>query len=279
MLLGVLVAILGTLLAACGDVPVHESDRAALVALFNATDGRNWTNNSNWLSDKPPGRWHGVTTDSGGRVTHIRLPRNGLAGRVPPELGSLQKLQILDFQANQLSGLIPPELGDLDNLTGLYLAGNRLTGQVPRDLGNLHKLTTLSVHGNQLSGRVPPEALESLANLTWLALGENDLRGCVPSALRDQLAHIISTIRGLPYCDEVPPPRPCKAGMTLKPGEYCTIDTLPPDALWPAAWPHQLEVEGEIACLGGTCSVDRVDKPGFRARKNPDKSWTIYEVP
>ncbi|MDE2822842.1 MAG: hypothetical protein OXK79_04985 [Chloroflexota bacterium] len=29
-----------------------DSDRAALVALCNATDGPNWTNNTNWLSGR-----------------------------------------------------------------------------------------------------------------------------------------------------------------------------------------------------------------------------------
>ena len=280
LLVGVLVAVVGILLAACGGVPVHDSDRAVLVALFNATDGRNWTNNSNWLSDRPPDKWHGVTIDHGGRVTHLRLPRNGLAGRIPPELGSLQKLQILDFQANQLGGPIPPELGDLDNLTGLYLAGNRLTGQVPRELGNLRELTSLSLYGNQLSGDVPPEALDNLANLTWLALDENDLRGCVPNALRDQLSEGSTMVRGLPFCDEVPAPRPCKPGMTLWPGDYCTIDAPPPpeSSLHPA-WPYQMRVEGEVACFGGTCSVERVKKYGFHARKHPDKSWTVIQVP
>ena len=37
------------------------TDRDALEALYNATDGPNWTNNSNWLSDRPIGEWHGVT--------------------------------------------------------------------------------------------------------------------------------------------------------------------------------------------------------------------------
>lgn len=29
------------------------SDRAALVALYNATDGANWDDNDDWLSDEP----------------------------------------------------------------------------------------------------------------------------------------------------------------------------------------------------------------------------------
>ena len=51
------------------------SDRAALVALYNAAGGANWTNNTNWLSARPLGEWHGVTTDGNGRVTELNLYR------------------------------------------------------------------------------------------------------------------------------------------------------------------------------------------------------------
>ena len=33
-----------------------EPDRTVLEALYNATDGPNWFNNENWLSDRPLGR-------------------------------------------------------------------------------------------------------------------------------------------------------------------------------------------------------------------------------
>ena len=38
-------------------------DRAALVTLYESTDGDNWTDNANWLSDKPIGQWYGVEID------------------------------------------------------------------------------------------------------------------------------------------------------------------------------------------------------------------------
>ena len=44
-----------------------ETDRNALVALYNATDGANWDYNPNWLSDEPLDHWGGVQTDSSGR--------------------------------------------------------------------------------------------------------------------------------------------------------------------------------------------------------------------
>ena len=50
-----------------------ETDREALVALYNATNGENWTISDNWLSDAPLGEWHGVTTNDDGRVIQLRL--------------------------------------------------------------------------------------------------------------------------------------------------------------------------------------------------------------
>ena len=75
-----------------------ETDRAALVAFYNATDGPNWTNSDNWLSDGPLGEWHGVETfaegsdvpsDWVGRVGEITLQANGLKGEIPAELAQL----------------------------------------------------------------------------------------------------------------------------------------------------------------------------------------------
>ena len=54
------------------------TDREALVALYNATDGENWFRSVNWLSDAPIGEWWGVTTDDEGRVTALVLRENGV---------------------------------------------------------------------------------------------------------------------------------------------------------------------------------------------------------
>ena len=49
------------------------SDRAALVALYNATAGASWPTSTNWLSDRPLDEWHSVTTNSSGRVIQLVL--------------------------------------------------------------------------------------------------------------------------------------------------------------------------------------------------------------
>ncbi len=142
-----LVALLGTLLlAAEARTQGLAADRAALVALYNATDGPNWNHNQNWLSDEPLDEWYGVTVEDE-RVTGLVL------------------------NANQLTGTIPSELGNLAGLEGLYLGRNRLTGSIPAELGNL-ALDTLDLSYNQLTGVLPSE-LGDVANLRVLSLNFN----------------------------------------------------------------------------------------------------------
>ena len=45
----------------------ETSDRAALEALYDATAGGSWTDNTNWKTSAPLGAWYGVTTDASGR--------------------------------------------------------------------------------------------------------------------------------------------------------------------------------------------------------------------
>ena len=51
-----------------------QRDRAALIALYEATDGANWDDGTGWLSDAPLGDWYGVTTDTDGRVLELSSP-------------------------------------------------------------------------------------------------------------------------------------------------------------------------------------------------------------
>ena len=83
------------------------SDRAALVALYNATEGASWDTSTNWLSDRPIREWHGVTTNSDGRITKLHLGGNQLTGPIPAELGDLTNLVWLDLSSAQLTGPIP----------------------------------------------------------------------------------------------------------------------------------------------------------------------------
>ena len=97
----------------------ENSEAAALVALYNATDGPNWVDHANWLTHELPGSWYGVEADNAGRIVGIqlsgewdsdaRLPiPHGLSGSLPPELGNLPDLISLDLGLNHLTGPIRP---------------------------------------------------------------------------------------------------------------------------------------------------------------------------
>jgi hypothetical protein len=90
-------------------------ERAALAAFYHTTGGLNWEEDEGWRSDAPPDQWHGVVTDSNGRVAELRLANNQLTGRIPPKLGDLSNLAELDLLDNQLGGKITSALGDLSN--------------------------------------------------------------------------------------------------------------------------------------------------------------------
>ena len=200
--------IISGLPVAATPTPEPSPDRAVLVALYNATDGDNWTDKENWLSDEPLSEWHGITTDDDGRVTQISLRENNLIGSIPSEVGNLTNLTRLILAFNQLSGTIPIELADLSNLEALGLQENELSGEIPTELGSLSNLTALSLRDNQLNGEIPhelsnlsdleglyllgnnlsgeiPTELGDLSNLKYLFLGENELSGEIPSELGD----------------------------------------------------------------------------------------------
>ena len=143
-----------------------QGDRAALIAFYNATGGPNWKDNTNWCSDEPLDTWHGVTTDSEGRVTEIGLNNNNLSGEAGNTLAPLTALTYLDIYSNNISTLdvsANTALTDLscgDNhiseldlshntaLTILYCSDNSLSAL---DLSDIPGLEVLMCSGNRLT--------------------------------------------------------------------------------------------------------------------------------
>ena len=157
-------------------------DRDALVALFDATGGDDWTNYDNWLTDRPIGTWYGVTTVDG-RVTRLELRGNSLTGSLPPEIGDLAHLEELLLFANRLTGELPSDLRRLTKLTRLEVNSNELSGVIPAWLGELNNLYDLSLGDNGFDGEVPSE-LGNLIGLFHLSLDLNaELTGPLPQTL------------------------------------------------------------------------------------------------
>ena len=233
-----------------------ETDRAALVAVYRATGGVDWTNNANWLSDRPLEDWYGVETDEQGRVTGLRLGGwdeatreyvgNGLVGSLPPELGALShllwlevggnsgltgpipsalgnlsELESLFLQANWFTGSIPAALGRLGNLEWVGLDHNALAGSIPAELGNLTHLRGLTICCNVLSGRIPPE-LGGLTSLTDFELSETMLSGPLPASLTRLSALEWLNLDGSGLCvPDTPGMRAWLAGISDFSGVVC----------------------------------------------------------
>lgn len=186
-------------LLACGDFGPTElppenpgstnpsTDRAALTALYEATNGAGWKNSDNWLSDAPLTQWYGVEVDAFGRVAELRLEGNDLEGPIPPEIGHLDRLTGLDLGKNALTGPIPPEIAGLAVLRSLVLWSNHLEGPIPPQVGRLSSLTELHLSDNEFTGPIPPE-IGRLSRLRGLGLWSNDLEGPIPPELGDLAA-------------------------------------------------------------------------------------------
>ena len=90
----------------CDDA--DEKDFAALVELHRLAGGESWTDATNWLNPDSLATWHGVTIDTGGRVTRLELADNGLAGDLPEPVFYLTALTVLNLADNgNLGGALP----------------------------------------------------------------------------------------------------------------------------------------------------------------------------
>ena len=160
---------------------ILEKEREALIALYNATGGDNWTCNDNWCSDKPVSEWYGITVENG-NVTNIDLHYNNLSGSIPLEIVKLTNLVSLNIAENKLVGSIPSDIGNLRNLTYLILCDNLLSGNIPESIYQIPTLTLLHLSRNKLSGEIP-ESLGDCLALENLYLDENELTGGIPANL------------------------------------------------------------------------------------------------
>ncbi len=225
--------ILGFLVAGVGDrvrnrtasADVLEMEREVLRALYDSAGGIFWVRQLNWFTDAPLQRWSGITIDTSGRITALRLPDNRLHGWIPKEIGALANLEMLDLSGGfidysvvsdsgssvisvpadfRLSGFIPRTLGNLSKLRVLDLSKNELSGGIPHELGNLSNLEVLDLRSNKLRGEIPSE-LGNLRKLNTLHLSHpyfwtNSWTGCVPAALQEHLYLGESNLGDLSFC-------------------------------------------------------------------------------
>ena len=188
-------------LVTCGDAVADKSNTGLVSdcnALLAARDTLRGTGALNWAPDMPITQWDGLRT-----------------GGTPPRVNSLK------VQNREMDGRIPAEIGSLDKLVDLWIYNNELTGPIPAEIGNLSYLRTLMLKDNSLSGQIPL----TLGNLTLdrLWLRGNDFTGCVPRKLTLVADSDASRI-GLPVCTgAAPTPTP-----VTSPTPTATPTLMPP---------------------------------------------------
>lgn len=160
----------------CAD---PDPERTALRAIYDAASGSGWICGDNWCSDRPLGEWYGVTTDSEGHVTELRLSANNLRGALAREISDLTHLRVLDLSRNELESDLVYELpieytetlrSDFDALKALEdldLSHNRFyssSSHLPSFAG-MHSLRRVDLSFNDLECRV--------TSPSWRPLFEN----------------------------------------------------------------------------------------------------------
>jgi len=132
------------------DVPVAQAE--ALRTLHRDTDGGNWTDRTNWLSDTTVDNWYGITV-SGGYVTQVSLTGEGAT---------------LDGSFDAVAW------DELTSLTGLYLHKTNVSGDIGA-LSALTSLTVLRLHTTSVSGDIA--SLSGLMSLTSLEMYTTSVSG------------------------------------------------------------------------------------------------------
>lgn len=150
----------------------YASERDALVALYNALNGKQWANKANWCSDAPIGEWQGITVDSDGRVVEIAIINDYIRGSLYSDiLGTfteLKRLKLYNMVIPNNNNLTELDVSANTKLTYLLCIGNKLTNL---DVSANTQLTNLICYDNNLTN------LDVSANtqLTELACQSNNL--------------------------------------------------------------------------------------------------------
>ena len=181
-------------------------EREALIAIYNALDGDNWTNKENWCSDKPVSEWYGVSTNNG-YVEHLNLMQSDrpMQGSIPGEIGLLSNLQSINIWLQDCNNGLPKEIGNLKKLESVNIVvySTENPTAFPEGLYDCVGLKYLNMTGAGISGTLSPK-IGQLKLLERLELGSNNITGPLPEEIGELENLEILNIRGYGKIGEIP---------------------------------------------------------------------------
>lgn len=167
---------------------ILAQEKAALIALYNSTNGAAWTNTINnkgwpvndpnsvvtsWENNSQTG-WYGVTLTAEGRVGSLNLSSNNLTGYIS-NLNSLTELYSISFNNNQIQGGNIDSFSELTKLTSLNISACHLNGNI-QSLKNLTNLSYIAALANNINGSFS-EDFSKFTKLQYLDLQNNQVEG------------------------------------------------------------------------------------------------------
>jgi hypothetical protein len=188
------------LVSGSASAQLPQSERDALIAIYNALGGDEWVVGGGGQFPGPPGQecfsWFESELFlfcSAEGVEVLFFFGNNLNGSLPPEIGSFPHLkELVFFNETGVTGPIPEEIGGNTSLEFLefYSIGAEplgLTGDLPDSLGKLAQLRTLIFLSGFPGALGPsgtlPDSLANLASLELILLWNTAIGGDIPAGL------------------------------------------------------------------------------------------------
>lgn len=152
--------------------PINK-ERLVLIQIYKSLNGKEWTNQENWCTDKPLNEWEGVMANGDMGVFRLWLSHDAyISGEIPECIGDLIDLNNISFEYSNVKGVIPETIGNLKKLERITLSNCKLEGNIPSSIKNCTELEYVDMSDNSLTGEIP-ECFFQCKKLSYLTLDNN----------------------------------------------------------------------------------------------------------
>jgi hypothetical protein len=155
---------------------------------------RNWVETLGWLNSDNECEWIGINCTSYNLSGNVGVQKvvtridffnnetqtgNAFFGTIPPDIGLLTLLTLLDFRSNQVIGSLPESIGRCSLLQSFDVSNCSMTGTLPSSIGKWTDVVYFDVSYNLFRGMLP-RFFEQWLDVKYFDVGFNALAGTIP---------------------------------------------------------------------------------------------------